>query len=163
MVEAHAPLVFTAVLKIVADKTVAEDIAQEAFLQAYQSRTSFRGESAFATWLTRIAINKAIDYCRWQRSQPLPEVIPTNQASHEPCPLLELIAKEDAWQLREQIQTLPPLYRRTINQYYFLDLSYQEIAKEEGISVKTVESRLYRARTLLRKTIEGGEGNVSAP
>lgn len=163
LVETYSPLVFTAVAKIVGDRTVAEDIAQEAFLQAYRSLASFRGEATFSTWLTRIAVNKAIDYCRRQRSQPKLEPIPATQASCEPGPELELMAKENAWQLREQIQGLPAIYRRAIMQYYFLDLSYREIAESEGISIKTVESRLYRARTILRENIEGGDGNVSAP
>lgn len=163
LVECYAPLVFTAVVKIVGEKTAAEDIAQEAFFQAYRGLASFRRESSFATWLTRIAINKALDYRRQRRDQPVPNAVLVGQASESPGPQLELLAKEDAWRLRQSIRALPSIYRRAVEQYYFLERSYQEIAEAEGISKKTVESRLYRAKTMLRRNLEGGDGNVSAP
>lgn len=160
LVEANSRLVFTAVLRIVRDEGAAEDIAQDAFLQAYRSLASFRGEAAFSTWLARIAVNKALDYCRVQaRLAELPADLPAFGLGPEGS----ILAKEEVWQLRDQVRALPPLYRRTISQFYYRGLSYQEIALAEGVSVKTVESRLYRAKEMLRKSIGGGEGNVLAP
>lgn len=163
LVEANKRLVFTSVAKIVRDSDVAQDIAQEAFLQAYSSLVSFRGDSAFSTWLVRIAVNKALDYCRRQRVLPLRGEISDTLPCNDPSPESEVLAKEEVWQMRQQIKALPAIYRRVIHQYYFQELSYREIAEGEGITVKTVESRLYRARAVLRKSMAGGEGNVSAP
>lgn len=163
LVEANSPRVYTAVLRIVRDSGAAEEIAQDAFLQAYRSLATFRREAVFTTWLLRIAINKALDYCRSQGSRPPVDRDPADIASCLPSPETQVLVKEEIWQLREQVQALPPVYRRVIHQYYFRELSYKQIAQAEGVTEKTVESRLYRAKALLRKSLEGGEGNVSAP
>lgn len=163
LVEANKRLVFTSVAKIVRDSDVAQDIAQEAFLQAYRSLANFRAESAFSTWLARIAINKALDYCRRHRALPLGGEISDTMPCNGPGPESEVLAKEEVWLMREQLHALPAIYRRVIYQYYFQELSYREIAEGEGVTVKTVESRLYRAKAVLRKSMAGGEGNVSAP
>jgi RNA polymerase sigma-70 factor, ECF subfamily len=72
LVEKYGRLVYTAALKIVRDPFMAEDIAQEAFLQAYRSLGTFRHESSFSTWLTRIVVNKSLDHCRKAKHLPLP-------------------------------------------------------------------------------------------
>lgn len=163
LVEAYSRLVYTSVIRVVRDDDVAQDIAQDAFLQAYRSLASFRSESTFSTWLVRIAINKALDHCRHQRTKPQGEDIPYTLPCDGPGPESQVLAKEEVWLMREQIHALPAIHRRVIYQYYFQELSYKEIAEREGVSVKTVESRLYRARAMLRKSMAGGEGNVSAP
>ncbi|MGI6364794.1 MAG: RNA polymerase sigma factor [Bacillota bacterium] len=163
LVEAYSRLVFTSVVKIVRDSEAAQDIAQEAFLQAYRSLANFRSESAFSTWLVRIAINKALDYCRRQRRLPRMEEIPEGLPGDGCGPEGQVLAQEEVWRMRKQIQALPDIYRRVIYQYYFQERSYREIAQNEGITVKAVESRLYRAKALLRKSMAGGDGNVSAP
>lgn len=163
LVEAYSRLVYTAVVRIVQDREAAEDIAQEAFMQAYRSLAGFRSESAFSTWLVRIAINKALDYCRRQRSSPRMEEIPDGLASDDRGPEAQVLAQEEIWRMREQIQALPEIYRRVICQYYFQERSYREIAQGEGVTIKAVESRLYRAKALLKKSMAGGDGNVSAP
>lgn len=165
LVERYQRLVFTSVLKIIQDSQAAEDIAQETFLQAYRSLANFRGEAAFSTWIARIAINKSLDYCR--RQKPLPQAgepmdYPAEVSGSNPE--AAVLRKEELWQMREQILGLPGIYRKVIYAYYFKQLSYREIAQEEGISVKTVESRLYRAKAILREPRTGGEGeDVSTP
>jgi len=165
LVDENSRLVFTAVVKIVRDREVAQDIAQDVFLQAYRSLAKFRGESAFSTWLTRIAVNKALDYCRRRKARPqveeLPDFLPGEDGQN---PETEVLKREEIWRMREEIKLLPEIYRNVLYKFYFRQLSYTEIAGQEDVSVKTVESRLYRARSKLRESMLGGEGeNVSAP
>lgn len=166
LVERYSRLVFTSALKIVRDRDIAEDIAQEAFLQAFRSLASFRGDAAFSTWLVRIAVNKALDYCRKMKDRDGAEDLGDYPLAHDCGNSPEDLAlrKEEIWQMREQVRGLPVLYRKVVYAYYIQQLSYREIAEREGISIKTVESRLYRARAMLRESVTGGEGeNVSTP
>jgi len=163
LVEAYSRLVYTSVVKIVRDPDTAQDIAQETFLQAFRSLASFRSESAFSTWLVRIAVNKALDHCRRLKVLPRTEELHDYICQDGPSPETEVLRQENIWQMREQIQRLPGIYRKVIFDYYFQESTYREIAQREGISVKTVESRLYRAKAMLKESMAGGEGNVSAP
>lgn len=164
LVESCSSLVYTAILKILRDPNTAEDIAQEAFLQAFLSLNKFRRESSFSTWLVRIAVNKALDHLRREKRRPPSlELIDAMPDGNAPNPETMLLEEELIWQLREEVQQLPAIYRKAINEYYFNRLSYREIAAKEGISEKTVESRLYRAKNMLRENRAGGEGDVSAP
>ncbi len=164
LIESCSSLVYTSILKILRDPNASEDIAQEAFLQAFLSLDKFRMESSFSTWLVRIAVNKALDHLRREKARPpSQELMDALLDENAPNPEATLLKEEMIWQLREEVQKLPPIYRKVIYEYYFNRLSYREIAAKEGISEKTVESRLYRARNMLRENRAGGEGNVSAP
>jgi RNA polymerase sigma-70 factor (ECF subfamily) len=165
LIERYSRLVYTSVLKIVRAPDIAEDIAQEAFFQAFRSLASFRGESAFSTWLVRIAVNKALDYCRRQKALLETEEMPANIADDGGGnPEAVFLKKEEMWRLREQVLNLPPIYRRAIYDYYFNELTYKDIAAREGVSVRAIESRIYRAKAILRNHSLGGEGeDVPAP
>jgi RNA polymerase sigma factor (sigma-70 family) len=161
LVEKYSRLAYTAALRIVRDPFMAEDIAQESFLQAYRSLGSFRQESSFSTWLTRIVVNKSLDHCRRTRHLPSPHdprVLSNNKAGPDsgPDPEAVFLEKEKKATLREKVMGLPGIYRRVIYQHYFNQQSYKEIALREGVSVKTIESRLYRGKALLRTTAGGG-------
>lgn len=161
LVEKYGCLVYSAALKIVRDPFIAEDIAQEAFLQAYRSLGSFRHESSFSTWLTRIVVNKSLDHCRKARHMPAP-YDPGKLLNHKICtdqrldPEAVFLEMEKKATLREKVRNLPGIYRRVICQHYFNQQSYKEIALREGVSVKTIESRIYRGKALLRTTAGGG-------
>ena len=141
------------------DSEAAQDIAQEAF--AGVALWPIFARIRLLHLVSAIAINKALttavasDACRgWKKYQRVARrrLRPRNRSPWE-----------EVWRMRKQIQALPDIYRRVIYQYYFQERSYREIAQNEGITVKAVESRLYRAKALLRKSMAGGDGNVSAP
>ncbi len=152
--EKYQGRVAATISRVIGPRTEVEDLVQETFLQAYRSLGRYRGEASFSTWLLRIAVNKAIDYhrrCREERyyqtvdDTPLAQ-IPSTEGEPEPL----LLAKEQAERLYQYLDRLPPLYRQVLRRHYLDGFSYREVAGEAGVPVKTIESRLYRARKLLR-------------
>ncbi|MEV2909325.1 RNA polymerase sigma factor [Paenibacillus larvae] len=135
----------------------AEDITQETFVTIYFSLPHYQGKGLKA-WMTRIATNKAIDYKRRafkkrEESTDEMEAVASTFSVHVAAStdIEETLIRKERKELVVQMMTqLPPNYRKTVELYYFYDKTYQDIAQEEGISVKTVESRLYRAKQWVR-------------
>lgn len=136
-------------------------MTQEVFISAYRSLRSYRHDASFSTWLVKIATNKAFDFKKKKRhritsnEQLLLEI--TNKDNE---PLSLLVKKESDYLIKERVGHLPLIYQQVIQDHYYNQLTYQEIAIIEGVEVKTIESRLYRARSMLKsrwkeeKTIE---------
>lgn len=157
LVEKYKAYVLAIILPLVKDSFHAENVAQEVFLQLYISLPQYRF-GGFRTWLGRIATRKAIDWRRKQQKIREKEVFfPENehlaQASKD---FMEekLIRREEAEKIRALCRQLPGNYQTVIEKFYFLGKSYREIAREEKIAVKTVETRLYRARQKLKEQWE---------
>nr|WP_255298284.1 sigma-70 family RNA polymerase sigma factor [Brevibacillus dissolubilis] len=133
----------------------AEDVTQEVFVQIYLSLPNYRSEG-LKTWMTRIAVNKAIDFKRRQKRQreELTESIEGIYASDAlaaesaETPVME---REQKSQVRRRMREMPGNYRGVIEAYYFEEKSYQQIADEQGVALKSVESKLYRAKQWMRK------------
>ncbi len=159
LVDKYKKYVFGIVLNLTRDSFHAENIAQEVFLQVYISLSQYRFEG-FRAWIGRIAIRKAIDWKRKQQRITEKE----RQAAAEERLLVQkergspenaLISREEAQRIRSLCSRLPDGYRTVIEKYYFLGKSYRQIADEEGLALKTVETRLYRARRKLREQWRG--------
>lgn len=144
--------VFATILNITHDNNEAEAIAQDVFLQIYLHPPKDTGN--VKAYIGRIAANKAIDFNRAKRKRAgflsLEEaketgVEPVGSYNLEEQVLLEMESKE----LKQKIAKLPQIYKDVLIQFYFKQLSYREIAESEGTTVKTIESRLYRARKIL--------------
>ncbi|MDF2946392.1 MAG: polymerase, sigma subunit, SigW [Bacillales bacterium] len=144
--------VYAVALKVSCNTKDAEDITQEVFLQLYRSLSQFKGESTFSTWIYKIAMSKALDYKRKQNrtiqhhNEEMLVQIPNTIS-----PEIILLEKEDKELAYGNIDNLPPPYQEVVKLYYFNELSYQEIADKLDIAVKTVESRLYRSKQIIRK------------
>jgi RNA polymerase sigma factor (sigma-70 family) len=161
IVEKYQIFVFNICLNVVKDIQHAENIAQETFLKAYRSLYLYELKG-FKTWLGKIALNKALDYQRKLNSQKkresniLEEVEPY-VAAEEDSMAEELTKKEDRKKIILLCNQLPDIYKDIVKKHYIYEKCYAEIALEEGISIKTVESRLYRARKLLKSKWEEDE------
>lgn len=159
IIDHYQAYVFAIILRFVSEPHDAEDIAQEVFLQIYRSLPS-KQEGELKSWIGKIAVNKAIDWKRSQkRRSSLAECLEqiTSIDYNQGCQLEQVILqREQEMLLRQLCRGLSPPYHRVIVKYHFEGKSYQTIAREEGISVKTVESRLYRARKMMRERWEGG-------
>ncbi len=159
LVEKYQDLVYSAIARLTGPCPEVEDLAQETFWQAYRSLPSFRGDSRFSTWLLRIAVNKALDYLRSNRREKRRVEVFTRQVElkSEGGPEKELLQKEQQEYLHGILELLAPCYRHALKRRYLDGYSYREIAREAGVALKTVESRLYRAKKQLRMLLESGE------
>lgn len=150
------------VMRYVRDPADAMDVAQEAFIKAYRALPNFRGESAFYTWLYRIAINTAKNYLVAAQRRPVEyELDLQGQEHHEVTPRLrddetpEGLAMQD--ELRSAVEaaiaTLPEELRTAIMLREIEGMSYEEIAQAMDCPVGTVRSRIFRAREAIDASI----------
>ena len=160
------------VMRYVRDAAEAEDIAQEAFIKAYRALPRFRGDSAFYTWLYRIAINTAKNTLAARGRSPIEYDLdgPDGEESHEMQARMKDTATPEALALTEEIRNtvtaaidrLPEDLRTAIQLRELEGLSYEEIAARMQCPVGTVRSRIFRAREAidarLRDVFDGGLG-----
>lgn len=157
LVEKYQNLVLKICFDVIKDYCHAENIAQETFLQVFRALPAYEYKG-FKTWLSRIAFNKAIDYKRKMDSIKNKEITLTdefqNSISDDKDHLENYIRKEDHKKMLKLCASLPEIYQVIINKYYIQEKCYADIAAEENISIKTVESRLYRAKKILKEKWE---------
>ncbi len=137
----------------------ADDLAQEVFIKAYFALDKFRGKSEFGTWVYRIAVNHCRDFLRKKNKMiqiPFENIIGKISAQEDEI-LPEEKEQEEAQRrkiVHSAIQALPDKYKTILSLRDIQDFSYNEIAKILDISPGTVDSRLHRARKMLRKKLE---------
>lgn len=141
--------------RYVRDQSEAEDVTQEAFIKAYRGLARFRGESAFYTWLYRIAINTAKNWLvAAGRRVPDQGIDATEAEQYEAGMLLrdgatperEMLTREIEAEINRTIESLPRELREAITLREMEGLSYEEIATVMDCPVGTVRSRIFRAR-----------------
>lgn len=151
------------VMRYVRDPDLALDISQEAFLKAYRALPNFRGDSAFYTWLYRIAVNTAKNYLAAQRRRPMdveldlqdPEQYDIHANLREmDTPEGVSLSNELNETVMEAIQALPEDLRTAIVLRELDGMSYEEIAESMECPVGTVRSRIFRARDFISRKIE---------
>lgn len=159
LVERYQTKVYNLALRLCGSEDDAFDLAQEAFLRAWQSLGSFHFDAAFSSWLYRLTSNICID---WLRKKKRSKVISLTfedddgeQAQLElpdpsPTPEQSLLKKEEHALLREAMNALPVEARQILTLRAIDGLSYEQIAEVMGLQEGTVKSRLSRARTQLR-------------
>ncbi|GGH24093.1 RNA polymerase sigma factor [Paenibacillus segetis] len=162
LVQEYGNYVYRVTYSVLHDAKEAEDAAQETFLQVYKSLSGYRSQG-FKSWLTRITVNKAIDMKRRRdrrrEEQWDPIDVVTTFHSHDDDILKGLIDKEGRQQLHDKISQLPAGHRDIVTAFYLEEKGYEEIAEEQQIAIKTVESRLYRARSWIREHWKKEEWN----
>lgn len=159
--------IYFMLLKMINNKTDAEDLTIEAFGKAFKNLSQYSPHYAFSTWLFKIASNNCIDYLRKKRSNVISidrnfvdakDTEPQVQLRDEtPDPEENLIRSQKAVLMRTIVQKLKPRYRTLIELRYFKEYSYEEISKELGLPLGTVKAQLFRARELLYNTLKNSE------
>jgi RNA polymerase sigma-70 factor (ECF subfamily) len=133
-----------------------EDVAQEAFVRLYQKRASYRADAAFKPWLLTIAGNLGRNRLRWRfrRREDSMDAMTEKGADPSVSPADVTLAETEhrVQSVRAAVAMLPPALRQTVVCVELEDLSYNEAASVLGCTAKAVETRLYRARQLLRVT-----------
>ncbi|SDX09963.1 RNA polymerase sigma-70 factor, ECF subfamily [Marininema mesophilum] len=152
LVDRYRPRVYSTALKMTGNPTDAEDLAQEAFIRAYRSLPTYRFESSFSTWIYRITVNLGLDRKRKKQSHPIPpeSAVIQNLPTVVGLPESSLLAREEREEVRTWVRELPDKYRSVVTSYYLEHHSCEQIATELGIATKTVETRLHRARKMLK-------------
>ena len=139
----------------------AEDIAQNVFIEAYQSINKFRGESKISTWLYRIAVNKSLNYIKIQKRrrviQSLEAIVMDHREKEIPAvtdtPESGLEKTERLALLRKAMQSLPNNQKIAITLNKYEELSYQEVANIMGLSLSAVTALINRGKVNLQKKI----------
>lgn len=139
------------------------DVAQEAFVKAWRALRSFRGQSAFYTWLYRIAINTSKNYLVARKRRPAAQDIDvadaelyghTDQMSDVDTPEALVLSGEIREKVSEAIQGLPADLRQAITLRELDGLSYEEIAEAMNCPIGTVRSRIFRARAVIDEVLQ---------
>lgn len=155
LIEHYKNYVFAIILNFIKDQNEVENVAQEVFLQIYVSLPKY-DQNNFKGWIGRITTNKSIDYLRKKKTKfkeetledELIEIIEIDQRNN---PEFLLVEKEKQKEIMKVLNSIPEIYRITIEKFYFQEKSYEIIAKEEDVTTKTIASRLYRAKILLKE------------
>jgi RNA polymerase sigma-70 factor (ECF subfamily) len=155
----HKRRVYSLCLRMVGDVEAAEDFTQEAFLLLYRKIASFRGESAFATWLHRLTVNVVLMHVR-KRRVPVVSLEATLEPIEEggsqrnyACDDQTLTGSIDRVSLERAVETLPPSCRIIFVMYDVEGYEHQDIAKMLGCSIGTSKSQLHEARMKLRRQL----------
>ena len=159
LVNQYQNLVFSVCLKLTGDYFVAEDITQDTFLAAFERYDTFDGKAEKA-WLCRIASNKCIDWKRQgeRRSIATEESkMPEQSTAEWNEPLTEVINQEILHELEEKCEKLSEPYREVARNHFLKGQNAKEIAMQTGIGLKTVQTQIYRAREMLKKTMRKEE------
>ncbi len=149
--------IYFLLLKMVNNKTDAEDLTIEAFGKAFKNIHKYSPSYAFSTWLFKIATNNCIDFIRRKKNKNISIDNPIESdgssslelQSNSPGPYDSLIKKEKVKLLHSIIKELKPRYQELIDLRYFKEYSYDEISKNLNLPLGTVKAQLFRARELL--------------
>jgi len=157
----HSRRVYALCLRMVGNPADAEDLMQEAFLQLFRKIATFRGESAFSTWLHRMTVNVVLMRLR-KKSLPAASLEETTEPDDETggprkdigAPDLRLSGAVDRVNLERSIEKLPPGYRTIFVLHDVQGYEHNEIADIMGCSVGNSKSQLHKARTRLRELLQ---------
>jgi RNA polymerase sigma-70 factor (ECF subfamily) len=156
----HSRRVYSLCLRMVSNTAEAEDLTQEAFLQLYRKISSFRGESAFSTWLHRLSVNVVLMKLRKKRmpETSLEEATEPDEEGGGPrrdfgAPDLQLSGSVDRVNLQRAVEQLPPGYRAIFVLHDVQGYEHNEIAGIMGCSIGNSKSQLHKARMRLRELL----------
>jgi RNA polymerase sigma-70 factor (ECF subfamily) len=156
----HKRRVYSLCLRMTANTAEAEDLAQEAFLQLYRKIATFRGESAFSTWLHRLSVNVVLMHLR-KKSLPVVSLEETTQGTDEDSPKKDFGAEDialagsiDRLHLQRAVNDLPPGYRMIFVLHDIQGYEHNEIAGLVGCSIGNSKSQLHKARLKLRDLLK---------
>ena len=149
--------VYNTILKICNNSDDAAELTQDTFVKVLENITGFRGKSSFYTWLFRVAVNEAINFCRRRfkvAARSLDGGLPamTDRVDNDPARLAQ--QKEVIALLTEAIGRLDEDHRVIIVLRDIEQMSYEQIAETLELELGTVKSRLSRARAVLRELLE---------
>ena len=149
----YNPRLFRVARAILKDEGAAEDALQEAYIQAYRQLETFRGDADMGTWLTRIVINQSLMGLRKRKREKEGVVVPFPDVPAE-SPSDLTLRSEIRRLIERRVDELPVAFRTVFVMREIEEMTAQETAEALGIPEATVRTRLFRARALLRNSLE---------
>lgn len=155
IVEAFQQRALSLALRMLKDRSSAEDAVQESFIRMYRSLSNFRYDSQFSTWFYRIVYTTCLNVLRAQRRMPLMDPLDEETApvwiepevfDHLDRSLIESV-------LMEEFANMSPTYAAVMDLFYVKECSYEEIVRVTGMPLGTVKTRLNRGRAVLRDAL----------
>jgi RNA polymerase sigma-70 factor, ECF subfamily len=164
----HKRRVYSLCLRMTGNTAAAEDLTQEAFLQLYRKIGTFRGESAFSTWLHRLSVNVVLMQLR-KKSLPEVSLEETLEPQQEDGPRKDIGTRDtvlagsiDRLNLQRAIESLPPGYRVIFVLHDVEGYEHNEIAEMMGCSIGNSKSQLHKARMKLRELLKQSTAQQAA-
>jgi RNA polymerase sigma-70 factor (ECF subfamily) len=166
LLRAHQRRLYTLCLRILGHPEDAADAAQDAVVQIIEHIDRFEGRSQLATWMSRIAINRALTMLRRRKSRPTLQLTGAGDPERpdlmladdrEPDPTRRVEREEQARQLAAALYGLEERFRVVLVLRDIEGMNYDEIAQTTGLSIGTVKSRIFRARLALRQALDDAE------
>lgn len=162
LVERHLDRAYALALRVVRNTSDAEDIAQDAFLQAWRYRHRWQpGRAKFTTWLYRVVMNRSIDLQRRPRNHPLDEASEVEDGQVDAVALIH--HRQLQQRLEGALARLPVQQRVALTLSYYEDLGNADIARIMNTSVTAVEALLKRGRQRLRELLKGLRPEMRSP
>jgi len=164
LVQRHGARVYNLCLRILGDPDEAADASQDTFLAVLRKLNTFRGDSAFTTWLHRVAVNACYDSLRGKRRRPVLQIV----RDEDERPETSLPAPDHADQVvfsvdvAKALLEVPEEFRVVLVMADVQDLPYDEIARVLEIPVGTVKSRMFRGRAALGRALGASRGEPSS-
>lgn len=158
--------IYFMLLKMVNNKSDAEDLTIEAFGKAFKNISQYSPQFAFSTWLFKIASNNGIDFLRKRKgfivsidgeNNDEEDSKPMSVCDERLDPSEELIKSQMIDLVRDVVSRLKPRYKHLVELRYFEELSYEEISEQLGLPLGTVKAQLFRSRELLFNILKNTE------
>lgn len=168
LLDRYKDAIYYMLLKMVNNKSDAEDLTIEAFGKAFKNITQYTPNYAFSTWLFKIATNNCIDFIRKKKAN----LVSLDQTSEDdnsygtplqadtPDPEEDMIKSQRMALTRSVVEKLKPRYKTLVELRYFKEYSYEEIANELNLPIGTVKAQLFRARELLYNILKSSNPNI---
>jgi RNA polymerase sigma-70 factor, ECF subfamily len=173
IIDRYQSKVFSTVYSYTHDHEEARDVTQEIFIKLYNNLQGYKNKASFSTWLYRIAVNRCIDWTRKKRLQTVSTIYDNSDDEIDIYDTISdsgggpedvIIKQENKAYIRKVVEDLPEIYKTVIILYYFEDFNPQEISDITDVPKRTIETRLYRGKNLLKLRLEelicGGEKHV---
>ncbi|HAF29865.1 MAG TPA: RNA polymerase subunit sigma-24 [Bacteroidales bacterium] len=168
LLDRYKDAIYYMLLKMVNNKSDAEDLTIEAFGKAFKNIAQYTPNYAFSTWLFKIATNNCIDFIRKKKAN----LVSLDQNSDDqdnygaplqadtPDPEEDMIKSQRMALTRSVVEKLKPRYKTLVELRYFKEYSYEEIANELNLPIGTVKAQLFRARELLYNILKSSNPNI---
>ncbi len=155
LVKRYEKNLYNYTLRMVSNPADAMDLMQDVFVAVFRNLSTFRGDSPFKGWMFKIAHYRCIEFYRRKRpTQSLDDLPEQFDEASDECPEYRAVSGQQANALHKALQTLPVNQKLVVELKFFQHCTFDDIAKQLGISVNTVKSRLYSGLDKLKDHLE---------